>query len=144
MIDSISKIDWVDDVLSISGAIDSYSELSKQKIDIVVNLREETHDDIAELTKRGVLYAWIPVPDYFAPRKYQVEIFMNLIRNNPDKKILLHCALGMGRSAMLVVAYLIEMYNLDMDEAIAKLKEARSIINMSPPQLDKLKKIYCL
>jgi len=132
------KIDWIDEKIAIAGAFDDYNELAKQKITMVVNVRAEQHDDIWELTKRNISYFWIPVTDWNAPRSDQINNFLD-ITSNRDEKILVHCAVGKGRSAFLVISYLIHTYDLSIKEAIQKAKKARPAIDMTPAQIKKLK-----
>jgi len=135
-------ITWINDNLAISGAIDSYEKLSELGIDIVVNIRAEQHDDIPTLTTRGISYYWIPVSDYFEARTFQIQSFVNIIKKNPNRKILVHCALGIGRSAMLICAYLIETKSMSVDESVEYLTDLRPIVRLSPPQINKLRIYY--
>jgi len=132
------KIDWIDDKIAMSGAIGNYDELVKQGITMVINVRTEQHDDIWELTKRNISYFWIPIADWNAPRSDQIENFLELAENRDDK-ILVHCAVGKGRSAFLVVSYLISKYKLSIEDAVKKAKKARPAIDMTPAQIKKLK-----
>jgi len=132
------KIDWIDDKIAMSGAIGNYDELVKQGITMVINVRAEQHDDIWELTKRNISYFWIPIADWNAPRSDQIENFLELVEDRDDK-ILVHCAVGKGRSAFLVVSYLISKYKLSIEDAVKKAKKARSAIDMTPAQIKKLK-----
>jgi len=132
------KIDWIDNKIAMSGAIGNYDELVKQGITMVINVRTEQHDDIWELTKRNISYFWIPVADWNAPRSDQIENFLELAKNRDDK-ILVHCAVGKGRSAFLVVSYLISKYKLSIEDAVKKAKKARPAIDMTPAQIKKLK-----
>ena len=81
------KIDWIDDKLAISGAVDDYDILVKKGITMVVNIRNEQHDDICELTKRNISYFWIPVSDWSAPRSDQIENFLELVENRNEKTL---------------------------------------------------------
>jgi len=57
-------------------------------------------------------------------------------RENPNKNIMIHCFMGASRSATVVAYYLIKKYNLIVDDAIIKIKEKRSIVNLTA-------KFYC-
>ena len=61
--------------------------------------------------------------------------FWNLIENNKNKKILIHCRAGMSRSAALVISYLIKKRfyettpkNAVKYNAFGKVKKIRSCI----------------
>lgn len=130
------EIDWIDDKLAVSGAIDNYDELVELGITMIINLRAEQHDDICELTKRNIAYYWIPVADWGAPRSDQIKTFLDII--DRDDKILVHCAVGKGRTGFFAVAYLIDKYKLSIEDAVKRAKEARPIIDLTPAQARKL------
>lgn len=136
------KIDWIDDRLAISGYISDYDTLISENIDIVVNVRSECHDDINELSKRGISYYWIPTVDYLAPRTDQFDTFKRIIYKNYDSRILVHCESGRGRSATFIVSYLIDDYNLSLKKAIDVLKEQRDIVSLTEFQMKKLNLLY--
>lgn len=131
------KIDWIDDKLAISGAIDNYDKLVELGISMVINVMAEQHDDVQQLTKRNIPYYWIPVTDWHAPRSDQIKTFLTIISR--DDKTLVHCAVGKGRTGFFAVAYLIYEYKMSIDDAVAKAKGARSIIDLTPVQVQKLK-----
>jgi len=130
------KIDYIDDKLAVSGAIDNYDKLVELGITMIINLRAEQHDDICELTKRNISYYWIPITDWHAPRSDQIDTFLNIINNND--KILIHCAVGKGRTGFFAVVYLIDKYKLSIDDAVKRAKDARPIIDLTPAQVRKL------
>ena len=135
------KIDWIDEQVGLSGAIDDYNQL-EGTVDFVVNARMECHDDLIELSKRGISYFWIPVVDYFPPTADQMKSLIKIIKCNPGKKILVHCTLGMGRSATLVLMYMIWKYEYTVEEALSKLQAIRPKVLPTQMQVDKLYKYY--
>lgn len=135
------NIDWINEHMGLSGAIDDYTYL-EGKVDYVVNTRYECHDDIIELTKRGIGYFWIPIVDYFPPTSAQMATLVYLMRLYPEKRFLVHCTLGMGRSATLVLSYMINKYGYTVDEAISKLREIRPMVLPTDLQYEKLQKYY--
>lgn len=98
-------ISWINEHIALSGAIENYNALDK--VDIVINCRSEQHDDICELTKRGIAYYWIPIVDGDAPTSSQIDVCLSLMNINPDQNILVHCNEGRGRSAVMVIAYFV-------------------------------------
>jgi dual specificity phosphatase 12 len=139
---NVFMLDWVDKKLAISGYIENYDTLTELGITTVINVMAEQHDDIRALSKRGISYYWIPIVDYMCPRSHQIRTFQLIMDMNNKEKVLLHCELGIGRSAFFAVVYLIDKYKLSLDEAIAKLKEIRPMVSFSPSQMEKLRKIY--
>ncbi|CCV02240.1 Putative dual specificity phosphatase 13 [Invertebrate iridescent virus 30] len=59
-------------------------------------------------------------------------------------KILVHCAMGISRSATCVIAYLIKYCNMDTTEAIKFLQQKRSIINPNNGFVSQLQKYHSL
>lgn len=54
--------------------------------------------------------------------------FIHRALSQPGGKILVHCAVGVSRSATLVLAYLMLYHHLTLVEAIKKVKDHRGII----------------
>ncbi|XP_039110359.1 dual specificity protein phosphatase 26 isoform X1 [Hyaena hyaena] len=54
--------------------------------------------------------------------------FIHRALNQPGGRILVHCAVGVSRSATLVLAYLMLYHRLTLVEAIKKVKDHRGII----------------
>ncbi len=82
----------------------------------------------------GRTYLCLPTLDTSAP---SLEAFHDLIRTvaSSDQPTYIHCALGHGRSAMVVIAVLIARGDAaTLDEAIAKVKAIRPGIKINPPQ----------
>jgi protein tyrosine phosphatase (PTP) superfamily phosphohydrolase (DUF442 family) len=59
-----------------------------------------------------------------------VEFMDNAIKNGG--KVLVHCQMGVSRSATIVLAYLIKKQGYTTNDAISKLKECRQCINPNP------------
>lgn len=135
------NITHIVDNIFLGGAIDDYNELEEKKINIVVNIRAEQHDDICELTKRNISYFYLPVSDNGAPRIDQIKSFLNLINMNKDKNIYIHCAVGRGRSVMLVSCYLLSC-NMEPIEAVEFIKNLRPEVSLTDTQNAKLIRYY--
>jgi protein-tyrosine phosphatase len=83
------------------------------------------------LTENGIETIKFPMYD---TEDYNIEkvledvlCFMNIILSNGGK-IYIHCAMGVSRSATIVIAYLIRHKNMSFDEAYNWVKERRSWI----------------
>jgi len=101
-----ADITIIDERTCLSGSIMDYNILVDLHIDAVINLKSEQHDDVWELTRRGIAYYWIPVVDWGAPRNDQIAVALELARAYP--RVLIHCTQGRGRSATIVAAILLE------------------------------------
>lgn len=134
------KIYWIlPKNIALSGAIDDYGKLEKEDITSVVNCRAEQHDDICELSKRDIAYYWIPVVDEFSPRSSQIDTFLRIMRQK--KKVLVHCAVGRGRSAMLVAVYLVSC-GIPIKKALIMIKKRKRDVSLTEIQLKKLNSYF--
>ena len=52
-------------------------------------------------------------------------------KDNPDKKILIHCFMGSSRSASILIAYLIKYENYKTRDALNYLREKRNVVNIN-------------
>ena len=82
---------------------EGFDKLAKMGINIVVDTGRSKSDEkqIKQLGMRYVSLAWycpFPKDDVFAR-------FLKLIKENPDKKIFVHCRLGNDRTGMMIAAY---------------------------------------
>jgi hypothetical protein len=98
-----------------------------------VNLREEFDDAEKSLLFEDYLY--IPVPDETPVSIEQLHKGIAFIQQviNKDGKVYVHCASGVGRSVMLVIAYLIQD-GMTFEQALARVSEVRPFIYLFPSQ----------
>jgi protein-tyrosine phosphatase len=141
-LEKIAKtITKIDDKLYISGSISDYNELERLGINKVINCRAECHDDIYELSRRGIGYYWIPVNDFEAPRFDQFDAVEDILRNGTSfDKILIHCAIGLGRAIIISSIYMIYHKGCTIDEALEWLGHERGILFPTKEQKTKLEK----
>lgn len=68
---------------------------------------------------------------------------LNIIKNwqQTGGNILIHCVSGISRSSSIVIAYLMNKYCYDFDDAYLYLKDKRKIINPNKNFVDQLKKM---
>ncbi|XP_028651406.1 dual specificity phosphatase 29-like [Erpetoichthys calabaricus] len=59
---------------------------------------------------------------------YPAAKFIDKTLNNPENKLLVHCAMGRSRSASLVLAYLMIYKNMNVVEAIHQVLKNRAIL----------------
>ena len=88
-------------------------------------------------------YLCLPVLDTSAPTLEQLEQAVEWISTHLlEGPIYVHCALGHGRSAVVVAGFLIKTgIANDVNKAIKLLKTKRSGINLHPKQLSVLKRL---
>jgi atypical dual specificity phosphatase len=72
----------------------------------------------------------IPTPDFLGPSCRQVTEACRFIRDHLGAGVLVHCKSGKGRSAVVVVAYLILYHGMTCNEAHSFLSSRRTISAM--------------
>jgi protein-tyrosine phosphatase len=84
--------------------------------------------------RRDLSYACFPVLDTIAPPIATLEEIVSYIAS-VEESLLVHCALGHGRSALVVAAVLIDRHIVDTpDEAVQFVKARRPAIHLNRPQ----------
>jgi len=81
-----------------------FEALAKMGVQIVIDLRGDRASEREEVTRLGMKY----VPMYWQcsfPKDRIFAKFLTLIRNNPGKKIFVHCRVGDDRTGMMIAAY---------------------------------------
>lgn len=125
--------DWVDDQVLL-GVVPSRKDLrllAKMGVGAVVNMCEEFGGDTDELAACSLTQLYLPTMDYHSPTTQDMVAGVRFMREQiaSGKKVLVHCKAGRGRSATLVVCYLMAAHGLSADEAFARTKKARSHVN---------------
>lgn len=132
-----ANISKITEKLFLSGSILDYNLLNELGITAVINVKSEQHDDIYELTSREIAYFWIPISDHNSPRLEQIDTCMRII--NKYDKILLHCSVGRGRSAMLVACWILKENKFStVEECISFITNIRPTISLTNNQYNKL------
>lgn len=116
---------WITEQVLIAGAginENNWKEIVDLGITAVVNLRTENQDVFG--TPPPLAYLWLPTEDHTDPTPEQLlmgaQLIHTLVKNG--HRVLIHCKMGIHRSATMVVAYLIYS-GLDKAEAIRQLRQ---------------------
>ena len=84
---------------------EGFRTLASMGVNIVVNLRvPHLGDERQEVTKLGMQYVEISW-NCFDPQDSDIVKFLTLVRQNPGKKIFVHCETGDDRTGMEIAAY---------------------------------------
>jgi tyrosine-protein phosphatase SIW14 len=83
---------------------EGFRNLSKMGIKIVVDLRGSRDSERQIVSELGMKYVSLPWRCYH-PRDEPLAQFLMLIRENPGKKIFVHCRVGDDRTGMNIAAY---------------------------------------
>jgi tyrosine-protein phosphatase SIW14 len=100
---------------------EGFEQLAKMGVKIVVDLRGDRKSERTTVEKLGMIYepiAWFCM----RPKDRLVASFLNLIRDNPGKKIFVHCTTGIDRTGMMVAAYRMADQGWTAQEAMAEMK----------------------
>lgn len=94
-------------------------------------------------TQENINYLNIPVLDHSVPTHSQLNQAINWIHHHvqKDRRVVVHCALGRGRSVFVMAAYLLSQNkDADVHQILAQIKETRETANLNKRQLHHLAK----
>ena len=135
----------ITDNIIISGEYTQNDVFTIQKLGVkcVIDMRSESLFDQSLFESIGINYFNIPVDNYFAPELDQIDNAIEYINSNisVDNNILIHCKEGVGRSSLIIIAYLITT-GLDLFESMKLVQSNRWGANLNNIQFQKLKKWY--
>jgi protein tyrosine/serine phosphatase len=98
-----------------------FEALAKMGVNIVVDLRGTREDERERVTKLGMEYMSIPWHCPF-PRDDVFARFLALLRQNPGKKVFVHCRLGDDRAGMTIAAYRMAEQGWTAEEAMKEMQ----------------------
>lgn len=92
-------------------------------IDIVIDARlSQKSSEKKVVTAAGMQYISIPWHCMF-PKDKAMAQFLAVLRENPNKKIFVHCRLGDDRTGMMIAAYRMAVDNWTAAEAYAEMMQ---------------------
>lgn len=89
-------------------------------------------------TQENIRYLNIPVLDHSVPTRAQLNQAINWIHHQikEDRRVVVHCALGRGRSVFVMAAYLLSQNkDADVHTVLEQIKETRETANLNKRQL---------
>jgi tyrosine-protein phosphatase SIW14 len=100
-----------------------FQALKKMGVDIVVDLRLSAADrERKEVNKLGMQF--LPIPWHCDFPKDQVFArFLTVLRDNPGKKVFVHCRYGDDRTGMVIAAYRMAIEGWSAEEAQKEMQE---------------------
>ncbi len=131
------RCSWITDYMLVGAQPDKsdITALREAGVAAVLNVR---HDDSfrAMYHSLDIQYAHVPVRDFSTPSPNQLAECCRFIdeQRRARKPVLIHCALGIGRSATVALAYLL-VEGTPLGDALDLLKRRRPCIQPSAPQL---------
>ncbi len=127
--DEITENVWV-------GGVNSPELVVKQNFSVVLDLREDDDSKYVDFLKsHDIEYVNVKVPDRYGATPDVLSQIAALINEkvSEGKRILVHCNLGRGRSALAVAVYLLNQ-GLPPEDAMEKIREKRSVTYLNEKQ----------
>lgn len=132
------------DRIFFGGAKDVPAMVENDKIQVVVDLREESQ--VCESSDPSVTWVKIPLGDNATEpedRLFAQAIQAVVSAYHQNKKVAFHCGGGKGRTGTVAVGVLLELgLCKSIDEAETMAKSIRPVINVKPDQRASLVKLY--
>lgn len=87
----------------------------------------------SELKTMGIDFLRLPTPDFFAPSIKDIERGVEFIEKELSlgTSVLCHCNAGRGRSAVVVLCFLIKNCGMSLSDAFAHVKSRRKIAKLN-------------
>jgi protein-tyrosine phosphatase len=106
-------------------------------IGAVIDLRQEDCDDEVSLAAAGIQFLHLPTPDLEPASPEMLEQGVQFAREQVanDKKVLVHCQHGIGRSALLSLCVLVDG-GWEPMEALSHAKNVRAVVSPSQSQFE--------
>ena len=102
-----------------------FAALKSMGIGMVVNFRDdgEAASEKREVESLGMKYVAIPWSGSQNPSDKQIVQFLNLVRDNPNVKIFVHCRRGADRTGTMVAAYRVAVEHQSTTQAVAEMHQ---------------------
>jgi len=137
--DLIDQPNHIIDNIYLGSAFNAADEkwLKNNDIGVIVN----TTESISNFFPEQFTYYNYPAEDLESGSlsKYY-DKFVETVKTNKDKKILVHCYAGRSRSASLVLYYLIKYHDMSLCDALEYLKSKRKIVNINQEFVQEISK----
>jgi protein-tyrosine phosphatase len=133
-------LSWITETLAIGGSFppnETQSLAREHGVAAVVDLRGEARDDVQLLAKHAIEFLHLPTIDFapISPPRLHHGIGFVTHQLSRGRRVLVHCAHGIGRSALLGLCVLVERGYAPID-ALALAKARRRCISPSPAQYE--------
>lgn len=120
-------------------------KLQHNNIKYILTLNTEnkhTDANLVAFKKNGIKTKYIDINDSISANILQhVNPCIHYIKSNAPSNVLVHCSMGISRSASIVIAYLIKEKNMTYSDALRYVKKKRHIINPNPSFAQQLRTI---
>jgi protein tyrosine phosphatase (PTP) superfamily phosphohydrolase (DUF442 family) len=102
---------------------EGFHSLAQMGVQIVVDLREgqQPEQENKRVTALGMTFVGIPW-SCTSPKDHDFAKFLALVRDNPDKKIFVHCHVGVDRTGMMIASYRMAAEGWTAEEALREMR----------------------
>jgi protein-tyrosine phosphatase len=133
-------LSWITETLAIGGSFEpgqTAQLVRDHQVSAVVDLRGERSHDRRVLAKHHVDLLHLPTLDLepVTPAALERGVAFVIARVSAGRRVLVHCAKGIGRSAVLGISVLVEQGRAPLD-ALALAKDRRACVSPSPAQYE--------
>ncbi|BCO19308.1 diacylglycerol kinase catalytic subunit [Alteromonas sp. KC3] len=118
--------------------------LNDNNIDAILDVTAEFDGLDWTAYQEDFRYLNIPVLDHTSPTPEQLVMAINWLQQQIDenKNVVVHCALGRGRSVLVVAAFLLaKKPSLSVNEALSQINDIRQTARLNKRQLAALEKV---
>ncbi|AXT40481.1 hypothetical protein D1814_18215 [Alteromonas sp. BL110] len=118
--------------------------LNENNIDAILDVTAEFDGLDWTAYQEDYRYLNVPVLDHTSPTSEQLVLAINWLNQqiSDNKNVVVHCALGRGRSVLVVAAYLLAKNpNLSVDDALRQINQIRQTARLNKRQLASLQKV---
>lgn len=141
--DKVPNIQKIDEQLYLGTRLISrdIENLKNQGIDCILDVTAEFDSLDWTSYRYDVDYLNIPVLDHTSPTSEQLHLALNWIDQHirDNRKILVHCALGRGRSVLVMAAYLLARNDsLSIIDVMNQIQSVRATARLNKRQLKSL------
>ncbi|GAB2191925.1 diacylglycerol kinase family protein [Sessilibacter sp. MAH1] len=145
--DKVPRVQKISPNLYLAGRLtrSTLPVIESENITAVLDVTAEFDALNWESEKLGIQYLNVPVLDHSIPTVDQLNKAIRWIDHqiSGGGKVVVHCALGRGRSVLVMMAYLIVKHKKDDIRAmLSEVKEIRNTANLNRKQYKHLHKLY--
>ncbi|MFB2802773.1 diacylglycerol kinase family protein [Shewanella seohaensis] len=145
--DSVPSMQAIDKYLYLGSRLSAADlpKLNRYGITAILDVTAEFDGLDVSLYEDHIDYLNIPILDHSVPTSAQLNQAINWLHRQvrAQKRVLIHCALGRGRSVMVLAAYLVcRRPELSFAEVLQQIKSIRKTAGLNRWQLKALEQMY--
>lgn len=145
--DKVPAIQKIDEKLFLACRLfpEDVLELQSSGVKAILDVTAEFGGLDWSAQNQDLAYLNVPVLDHQSPQPEELVQAIHWIHNQikADRAVTVHCALGRGRSVLVVAAYLLaKNQDWSVEQALSNINDIRQTAALNPSQLKALKKFH--